>query len=73
MVSRLSPECRLSLMAGGGEDASPLTGEPAAERDVTSAEAGTADPWVKPSLSSTFHYSDVSKVISVYLSVSSFY
>lgn len=28
MVSRLSPECRLSLIAGGGEDASPLTGEP---------------------------------------------
>lgn len=29
MVSRLSPDGRLSLMAGGGEDASPLTGEPA--------------------------------------------
>lgn len=29
MESKLSPECRLSLIAGGGEDASPLTGEPA--------------------------------------------
>lgn len=29
MVSRLSPDGPLSLMAGGGEDASPLTGEPA--------------------------------------------
>lgn len=29
MVSRWSPDGRLSLMAGGGEDASPLTGEPA--------------------------------------------
>lgn len=29
MVSRLSLAGRLSLMAGGGEDASPFTGEPA--------------------------------------------
>lgn len=29
MVSRLSTVCRLSLVAGGGEAASPLTGEPA--------------------------------------------
>lgn len=29
IVSRLSPAGRLSLMAGGGEDASPFTGEPA--------------------------------------------
>lgn len=29
MVSRLSPDGRLSLIAGGEEDASPLTGEPA--------------------------------------------
>lgn len=28
MVSRLSPDGLLSLMAGGGEDASPFTGEP---------------------------------------------
>lgn len=29
IVSRLSPAGRLSLMAGGGEEASPFTGEPA--------------------------------------------
>lgn len=29
MVSRLSTGCRLSFVAGGGEAASPLTGEPA--------------------------------------------
>lgn len=39
MVSRLSPDGRLSLMAGGGEDASPLTGEPAAWSTSSEAEA----------------------------------
>lgn len=34
MVSRLSPDGRLSLMAGGGEDASPLTGDPATASGV---------------------------------------
>lgn len=34
MVSRLSPDGRLSLMAGGGEDASPLTGDPATASSV---------------------------------------
>lgn len=41
MVSRLSPDGRLSLMAGGGEDASPLTGEPATVS--TLPEARTID------------------------------
>lgn len=39
IVSRLSPDGRLSLMAGGGEDASPLTGDPATVS--TLPEAGT--------------------------------
>lgn len=41
MVSRLSPDGRLSFMAGGGEDASPFTGEPATVS--TLPEARTVD------------------------------
>lgn len=47
MVSMLSPDGLLSLMVGGGDDASPLTGEPGAECRLL--EAGTIDSTVNDS------------------------
>lgn len=55
MVSRLSPVGRLSLMAGGGEDASPLTGEPAAAR---SRESLTPEGRGRPSSRATQRTTD---------------